>query len=245
MNGSADAVRVVLRALGEARDGPFYRLWTAVGRAWSPAVPTIGFRVYQTANSEDAYVAVGVTGTRPDGNEFSWSVSVEASPASLTVAGRVEGDAVGGADALFVVVQSTDAADEAGRLIAEFAERVCDQRQPLGYGPRSVGPNQGMRYVMDLTALLRNDPSEFWSHLRALLDERGIDPARAALAESLEQGDDSEFAVVITADGDVYELSWSPTGQGVTNWVCTNERWRDTPYREGIEQAISLLEPPG
>ena len=98
-----------------------------------------------------------------------------------------------------------------------------------------------MQYVAQLTALLRNDPAEFWHHRRTLLQEQGIDPSRAALAEAVEQGDDSEFAVVVTNDGEVFEFSWTPSTEGVMEWVRTTDWWRDTPYRPGIEDALALL----
>jgi len=97
-----------------------------------------------------------------------------------------------------------------------------------------------MQYVAQLTGLLRNDPAEFWSRLRALLHEQGIDPVHAALAESVQQGDDSEFAVVVTSDREVFEVGWSPT-EGLIEWVRTTDWWRDSPYQSGIEEALALL----
>ncbi len=76
--------------------------------------------------------------------------------------------------------------------------------------------------MAQLTALLRNDPSEFWSHLRTLLQVRGVDPANAALAESVEQGEDSEFAVVVTSGQEVFEVDWSPT-DGLFEWNRTTD----------------------
>jgi uncharacterized protein YbaA (DUF1428 family) len=90
-----------------------------------------------------------------------------------------------------------------------------------------------MEYVAHLTELLRNDPSAFWSDARAILQKHGVDPVRAALAESVEQGDDSEFAVVVTSDGEVFEFSWRPTTQDVREWIRTTAWWRDSPYRRG------------
>lgn len=94
--------------------------------------------------------------------------------------------------------------------------------------------------MAQLTGLLRNDPSEFWSRFRALLQGRGIDPADAALAESVQEGDDLEFAVVVTGDHAVFEVEWSPT-EGVIEWDRTTDRWRDSPHRSGIEEAFALL----
>ena len=98
-----------------------------------------------------------------------------------------------------------------------------------------------MTYVANLTALLRNDPSQFWEHLRTLLQAQGIDPGSAALAESVKQGDASEFAVVVTNDGEVFEFSWTPSAAGIMEWVRTTEWWRGTPHRPGIEDALGLL----
>lgn len=131
MTPSTDAVRGVLRSLAEARDGPFSRLWVDACHIWRAPSPEIGFRIFQVADSADAYVAVGVSGTRTDGREVSWSLTVRASPTSLTISAQVEVEIDRGFETVFEVAETTGAVDEATMLIAEYADKVCRERLHL------------------------------------------------------------------------------------------------------------------
>ena len=119
-----------------------------------------------------------------------------------------------------------------GGVVEGLGRSEAASQTALGSRDAVRGPDHGAS---------SNDPSEFWDHLRALLQAQGIDPASAALAESVEQGDDSEFAVVVTREGEVFQFSWAPSAEGVMEWVRTTDSWRDTPYRSGIEDALALL----
>jgi GTP:adenosylcobinamide-phosphate guanylyltransferase len=60
-------VRAVFRALAEARDGPFLKLAVDLSYVRPRPIPSIDFRIYEVADSPDAYVVVGVEWDRPDG----------------------------------------------------------------------------------------------------------------------------------------------------------------------------------
>lgn len=92
-----------------------------------------------------------------------------------------------------------------------------------------------------LTQLLRADDDQMWRWLRGALLGRGVDPAAAALAESCEQGDDSEFGVVVAADGEVFQFAFVAGGEGFTEWVRITDYWRETPYRESVADAQRFL----
>lgn len=90
MANFAEDLRAVLRALAEARDGDFYRLYVDISYAWPRPFPTIAFRAFQVDKSLDVLVGGVVDGHRPDGSEVEWGVSLRASPERLTVHGGVE-----------------------------------------------------------------------------------------------------------------------------------------------------------
>jgi hypothetical protein len=80
--GFPEDLRAVFRALAEARDGPFYALWVHLTGVWPRPLPTLGFRILQVADSEDAILGVWVSGERPDGYEVGWALSLTATPST-------------------------------------------------------------------------------------------------------------------------------------------------------------------
>lgn len=90
------------------------------------------------------------------------------------------------------------------------------------------------------TEPLRNSDDPAWVTLRRILVERGVQPHLSSLAFSVAQGDDSEFAVVVTQAEDVLTVSWLPSTGEVLECTSIAERWRDSPYGEDVRQAIEL-----
>jgi hypothetical protein len=125
---------------------------------------------------------------------------------------------------------NTDLPIGVAALCALAGEAVC---APLGQSGR-VAEN-----VAVLTRLLRESDDEMWAGLRAALARRGIDVLGSMLAFSVEQGDDSEFGVLVTAD-DVVTFSWRPSTAFFVDWTPITGWWRDSPYRAEIEQAVRL-----
>jgi hypothetical protein len=80
-----DAVREILRAIAEVRDGSFYRLWVDLTYQIKHPIPTIGFRIYQVADSDEAILGVWVSAVLPDGAEISWSVSLHTASEDIGV----------------------------------------------------------------------------------------------------------------------------------------------------------------
>jgi hypothetical protein len=93
----------------------------------------------------------------------------------------------------------------------------------------------------DLTDLMRCNSEPLWSGLRVALEARGISVGRAAFAESVEQGDDSEFGVLVTDDDEVVQFGFVPSAGTFSEWEAITSRWMDTPYRTSIETAMELL----
>jgi hypothetical protein len=61
-------------------------------------------------------------------------------------------------------------------------------------------------WIQSITRLMRSGEHPLWVRLRELLRERGIDPDNAILAESVEDGEDLEYGVVVTKDRQVFEF---------------------------------------
>jgi hypothetical protein len=93
--------------------------------------------------------------------------------------------------------------------------------------------------VAVLTGLLRESDDEMWARLRAALGSRGIDALGSVLAFYVEQGDDSDFGVLVTAD-DIVTFAWQPSTAFIFEWTPITGWWRDSPYRAQIERAVRL-----
>ena len=61
--------------------------------------------------------------------------------------------------------------------------------------------------VERLTAALRTDTGRFWSDLRRLLHERGIDPATTVVADEMPD-EDCQILELVAADGSLYEVDY-------------------------------------
>ena len=94
--------------------------------------------------------------------------------------------------------------------------------------------------VVGLTRLLREGDGEVWRVLRAALRSRGIRVEGTWLAFSAEQGDHSEFAVIVTESDDVVRLSWQPSTEPIFEWTTITAWWRDSPYRNDVATAFEL-----
>lgn len=91
-----------------------------------------------------------------------------------------------------------------------------------------------------LTQLLRSGQDRAWVALRTVFERHGVDPDDSVLAFAVEQGDDAEFAVVVTADGQVVTCAWVPSTASTLEWVPITSWWRDSSYREAVESAWRL-----
>lgn len=94
--------------------------------------------------------------------------------------------------------------------------------------------------VSVLTELLRRDDRPAWSFLRSALDRRGVDVGSALLAFSAEQGDDSEFGVLVTGHAEVIEFSWQPSTGSIFEWLPITDRWRSSPYADVVAEAFKM-----
>ena len=108
-------------------------------------------------------------------------------------------------------------------------------------------------YTTKLTQLLRSDDYPFWGCLRRLLEQKGVDPQSAVLAESFEDGagrngSGQEYGVVVTAREKVFEFVVD-IGEGedryenatLREWIDKTDTWQSRPFSKNVGAAISAL----
>lgn len=135
------SVREILRALAEARDGPFYHLWVELCDRWwhdmpepvrsGTALPTIEFRIYQVANSVDALAVVSVNGKRPGGPWYTWSLTVRTERDQLEVVGGLSREGEWDEQEVFSITERASKATVAAECILRIAGKVCEQRDGI------------------------------------------------------------------------------------------------------------------
>ena len=97
------------------------------------------------------------------------------------------------------------------------------------------------------TTLFRESPDPFWTRLRAVVQERGVDPLTSALATCFPDDSSLEFGIVVTPDGDVFEFEFEYLATGnvasgtLARWDRMTDRWKDRPFRAEVEAAFELL----
>src|SRR6476620_10557133 len=120
------AVRDVLRALADVRDGSFYRLYVEL--PFKEPIPEIGFRIYGIADRPDAFAVVYVSVTRPDCVEVAWSLSLETTDDALIVTGSVELTTDKGTVGVFNNSHTLYDPADVGNKIHILADQVCGER---------------------------------------------------------------------------------------------------------------------
>ncbi len=122
------AVRGVLRALADVRDGPFYNLFADLPYPVNKPQNKIWFRIMRIADSSDAVAIVAVSLTRSDWIEVFWSLSVKTTDEALIVTGSVEVEMDEGTVVVYTNSQTLhDLADVVDR-IHTVADEVCSER---------------------------------------------------------------------------------------------------------------------
>ncbi|MGW2305500.1 hypothetical protein [Streptomyces sp. NPDC001809] len=102
------------------------------------------------------------------------------------------------------------------------------------------------------TRLMRTAPHSLWVQLRQLLSERGLVPAGSVLVELMRSGHDTEFGVVISDGGRVYDFELRYVrARGDTEeivlmafWHDITDRWQATPFSTEIADAFLWHAPP-
>ena len=93
--------------------------------------------------------------------------------------------------------------------------------------------------VRVLTRLLRTDEDSWlWRRLRELLEARHVALSDAALAFSVEQGNDSEFGIIVTRQADVFEYSIVKDDEA--EWLHMPD-WTESPYGQDVRRSLDLL----
>ena len=94
--------------------------------------------------------------------------------------------------------------------------------------------------VTDLTRRLRADGDAAWVQLRTLLLAQGVSLKSVFLADFCEVADDAWMGILVGHD-QVVEFSYELGADTFSDWILLTEWWRDTPYRDSIALAQSLL----
>ena len=101
--------------------------------------------------------------------------------------------------------------------------------------------------VRELTSLLRSKDGPFWSRLRDLLSQRGVQPQRAVLAECFPDDNSFEFGIVVKEDGSVFQFGFEYFKKEISDgilseWEELTGRFQATPHRKSIEAALKLVQ---
>ncbi len=94
--------------------------------------------------------------------------------------------------------------------------------------------------VSDLTRRMRSDDDPAWARLRCLLDTQGIDVNDVALAEFVDIADEAWMGILVARER-VVEFAFGIDDSVFADWIQLTSWWRDTPYRDSVEQAFRLL----
>ncbi|WP_194820380.1 hypothetical protein [Nocardia sp. XZ_19_385] len=118
----------MLRALAEARAGPFYSLWIHLGYAVHRQSPKIEFRIHQVFPSDGAYLVLYVSAIRQDQMDVHWSLTLAVSGESIKISAHVEVETDSGHDEVFERCAVVHSATDAVQAIERFAAAVCAER---------------------------------------------------------------------------------------------------------------------
>ncbi len=108
----------------------------------------------------------------------------------------------------------------------------------------------GKEVVTQLTSLMRSSKESFWTCLRRLLVKKGINLSTTLLVFSVEQGENSEFGVVITEDRRVFSFALATALATIETWNDVVDfiewdditlSWKTSPYRGDIEAGFELV----
>ncbi len=92
--------------------------------------------------------------------------------------------------------------------------------------------------IRELTRLLRTGDDWLWRRLRQWVIGEGLALEDVALAFSVEQGDDSEFGIIVTRHDEVYE--YSIIRDDDAHWRHLAD-WVGSPYQGDVKVAFDLL----
>jgi hypothetical protein len=98
-----------------------------------------------------------------------------------------------------------------------------------------------------LTNALRSSDDAYWTRLRQLMHERGIDPHQSVLAECFPDGEFEEYGIVVSGDGGVFQFvyEWpenNDQGDGAfREWNDRTEDWEKLHLSRAVESAFGLL----
>lgn len=100
--------------------------------------------------------------------------------------------------------------------------------------------------IRTFTNLFRTSTDPFWVCLREVVRERGVDPGKSLLVDSVEDDINFEFGIIVTQDRRVIQFGFLYTDSvadgKLAEWQDLTERWESSPYRSEISAGLSLLE---
>lgn len=100
--------------------------------------------------------------------------------------------------------------------------------------------------IVELTTLMRTSDDPFWTRLRELLREKGLDPQTTLLADCFPDDASFEFGLLVTPDRRCIQFGFDylhkSVGEGVfSEWEDLTDRYRVTPYDQQFSVALDMI----
>ena len=101
--------------------------------------------------------------------------------------------------------------------------------------------------IETFTSLFRTGTEGFWVRLREVIRERGVDPNKSLLVDSVEDDINFEFGIIITHDRRVIQFGFRYSDPScmdgkLTEWKDLTESWTTSPYRSEVSTGLSIIE---
>jgi hypothetical protein len=92
---------------------------------------------------------------------------------------------------------------------------------------------------------MRTSREPMWVRVRALLTEKGLNPATSLVAESFPDDRSLEFGIVVTGDGRVFQFDYDYLGKSIgegtfTDWEDLTDAYERSPHSDIVSAAIRM-----
>ena len=103
------------------------------------------------------------------------------------------------------------------------------------------------KYIEELTQLMHKSEDPFWSRIRELLKEKGLELNKSILVDCFPDDEDFEFGIVLTKEQTVFQFGFNYSNRPVdkgkfSEWKNITKTWQASPYRKQIEISLQMVE---